>query len=430
MRIGVISSDSGGCFHFRVKQPLDNLKAFGVQWINYGFMPSNPLTSDLDELCKLFNRVDIVICQRSTNLALVRHLKNACHLMGKPLVYEVDDDYINLFPTNPAYYSLCKPEFQDTYFTLKKQITEAKDNNEIKEKKLALDAFMPILEKSRQEGIEQYKDLLKLPDLITVTTKELKSVLYLYNENIAVLPNNVENVYYEKDYVEEKVSSDGNVVVPYKFGLAAIPAFWSDNKGNKKRIIRVGYTGTISHREEFGTISYYWNKLVKKYADQVWFVYLGDNYFYEQQNFVRNRRFYIPQTQFDTYLMNVRNIDVGIAPLMPNIFNQSKSDIKMVEYGCWGNTAVLPNYVTYNRNWKHEETCLFYNNGYEFEQMMEEIIFNQELRITLGQNAREYVRENRLERLHSEERFNVYNDLISSHPKLVQFTPNKELVNA
>ncbi len=62
-------------------------------------------------------------------------------------------------------------------------------------------------------------------------------------------------------------------------------------------------------------------------------------------------------------MFNIRNIDIGIAPLAPTIFNMSKSDIKAVEYGSWGIPSLLPRYVTYSRNFVEEENCLMYSKN-------------------------------------------------------------------
>jgi glycosyltransferase involved in cell wall biosynthesis len=127
------------------------------------------------------------------------------------------------------------------------------------------------------------------------------------------------------------------------------------------------------------------------------------------------------------YLFHLRNIDIGIAPLARNIFNMSKSDIKPVEYALWGTPAVLPNFVTYNRTWKNNETCLLYDNDREFKECMETMINDHELRTRLGAAAKKYVQENRLERQHSEKRYKIYRDLIDRTHRLKVFTPEENI---
>jgi glycosyltransferase involved in cell wall biosynthesis len=106
----------------------------------------------------------------------------------------------------------------------------------------------------------------------------------------------------------------------------------------------------------------------------------------------------------------------------------SKSSIKAVEYGMWGIPSVLPNYVTYTRNFTNEQNCLTYNNSREFEEQLSRLIDDHDLRETMGQNARDYVRDNRLEHLHAEKRFNLYRDLITSTPKPRRFAPSSQVV--
>jgi glycosyltransferase involved in cell wall biosynthesis len=125
-----------------------------------------------------------------------------------------------------------------------------------------------------------------------------------------------------------------------------------------------------------------------------------------------------------------------MAPLHRNTFNMAKSDIKSVELGAWGVPCVLPNFITYTRHWKSGENCLTYNNAREFQEAMETLINDHAFRIKLGEAAKKYVAENRVERLHADERFNLYKSFIDNAYTLKSFIPapalteQKETVNA
>jgi glycosyltransferase involved in cell wall biosynthesis len=414
----VFNSDNSGCYRYRICIPSVELKRFGVHTTCYPILPNNPAINNIGELVRLIHNFDMVILQRCTILNVMSAIKAACHIAGKPLVYETDDDYINLPPHNPAYLSMVEPGLLDRYLNAKKK----GDNAEMI--KLA-----PVVEQDRQESVQRYKQLLGMADLVTVSTAELASVIYPHNKNVVVLQNNIENVFFNKDYSVEEVDSDGRLVIKdQKFGVESIPSYWKDEKGKLNRILRVGYSGTVSHREDWKSIHHAWQKLVKKYADKVWFVYIGDNYFFEKQEFGRDRRMFIPPQPYELYLTNIRNIDIGVCPLLPDTFNMSKSDIKFLEYSAWSGATVAPNYITYNRSIEHGKNGLLYNNSGEFFDMMEEIIHNHELRLGLSASANKYVAENRLERFHSEKRYNIYKDLIEGRKPNKYFEP-KELVN-
>jgi len=212
------------------------------------------------------------------------------------------------------------------------------------------------------------------------------------------------------------------------FGLASIPAFWpkpvkqEDGSIIQKptRLLRIGYSGTSSHKEDFKTIQKGLNRLAKKYANQMWFVWLGDSWFADQQVDGRSRRHFIRETPYEIYRYNMRNLDIGIAPLEPTPFNMSKSDLKALEMASWGTCPVLPNYVTYNRSFTHGQNCMMYNNEQEFFDCMEHLINNPSLRKTLGNNARKYVYEQRLEKHHALRRYKLYDALIKGSVGLKQ----------
>jgi len=369
---------------------------------------------------------DLIILQRCFMYDLFSRIRKACNFLGKPLIFETDDDYLNLPTHNPCYLALAARELLAKY----QEFIEAKKFDEAK-------MLYPLLEQSRLKGLEQYRNIIRESDGIVVSTEELKRSLTPYNKNIIVLQNNVDRVFYGKDYDSEDqhkyqdANGDWKIKVPTYQNLFTIPSWCIIDPKYKvvKKIPRIGYSCTTSHRgQDFDTIKKKFFKTIDKYHQDTWSVFLGDDYFYNQQE-KKGRKHFIWPTEYDLYVFNLRNIDVGMAPLETNIFNMSKSDIKAVEHAMWGTPCVLPNMITYTRNFVNEETALFYDNEEEFGEQLERLIKDEKLRRKLGDNAREYVRENRLESLHSEKRFNFYQSMVQSSYNLKVFMPHKELVN-
>lgn len=414
LRILCFVGDLGGCFTYRVQIPFYELKQFGVEYDAYPFVPRNPNMPEMAVLINMIREYDLVIIQRSYLFDFVSRIRTACDFLGKPLVFETDDDYFNLIPSNPAYYGMIPED------VLKRVKDDKKE-----------------LERTRLMFLEGYKALLELPDLITVSTEELKRTIYPYNKNVVVLQNNVVRTSQWRDYTpqEEQMIEDGKVQIRPRHQMWMVPCYHTDPKTKEKvQDVRIGYSGTPSHRiEDFKTVEYYWGKLIDRYEKSAWFVYIGDDYFYKIHEDVRKRRgielkrsFMLPQCAYDLYNYHLRNLDIGIAPLAPTVFNMSKSDIKAVELGAWGIPCVLPDYITYTRNWKNGENCLTYRNGGEFLQCMELLMSDAKLRVRLGTNALKYVNENRLEKQHSSSRYHVYKDLLDNSYPLKVFTPREE----
>lgn len=422
-------SDFDGCHYFRVNLPFKELRRFGVESTEYCFLPSSLEMNQTNLLLNMISQYDLVIVQRCYLFSIVKSVKTICEFLGKPLIFETDDDYFHLMPNNPAFYAIV-----DDQELFKKFYQFQQDGNTEETQKL-----VPALLESRKRGLEGYKEILRMVDWVTVSTEELARTVYPYNKNVIVLQNNVERVYPWRDIMDIKSCLrpiEGNqeqftIEIPNTLGLWTIPNFESIDEKTVRKIPRIGYTGTQSHAgEDFETVREALNEYHEEHAprNDHALVMLGDPHF---SNCIPNRvmTYGIPPSfPYDKYMFNVRNIDVMLCPLHPNVFNMSKSDIKILEAGCWGSTALAPRYVTYTRNFKEDEHCLFYSNAEEFKDQLDRLVKDYTLRERLGKNLYEYVRDNRLERLHSEKRYEFYKKVIADKKPLDRFEPNKEKV--
>lgn len=392
MKILVFHADTSGCFYYRSRLPSTELKRYGVETTFIPAVPISPYNSTFNQLFELISQYDLVIVQRCPRLEAFRPIRDVCDFLNRPLVFDTDDDYLNIPTHNPGYAELG----------------------------------------SKEQG-EKYKEILRLADAITVTNRELAGLVYEHNKNIKIFPNNVESIPAgeigspKKDLHPAKVV-DGSINITKKNGLISVPAYYKSDSGEIKRIIRIGYTATPSHIADFETIRIQFERLVDKYSNKLFIVMIGSPHFHTVIAGKGRRIVPIHTTaQYEEYMNHIRNLDIGIAPLERNLFNMSKSQIKAVEYGAWGVPAVLPNYVTYAREFTHEKNCLFYNNSKEFFECVEELINNNVLRDKLGTAARDLVRDRRLERLHTKERYEFYKSLTDSKRKVYMHTPeNKE----
>lgn len=369
-------------FEYRVRLPFAALQKYDVSVTPLPELPNNPfLNNDFGEICRFVAQFDLTIIQRCYKIGIVKTVRDACDMVGRKLIFETDDDYFNLPPQNPCFPEMAAPGV-----------------------------------------LEGYKEILRMADMVTCSTQELKEVLHPYNNNIHVLPNNLEEVFCgdqgppARGYMEEVMGPDGKVFIGQAHGLVQVPSYVKLPDQTKFKTIRIGYTGTPTHREDFATVHHALEKILDKYGTKIWLIYIGDRYFYEKTNNARGRVIHIPVSQYQLYMYHIRNIDIGIAPLVPNIFNQSKSPLKAMEYAAWGIPAVLPNFVTYNREFTHGENSLMYYNSHEFYEHLEELIHNEPLRNKLGQAARDHVAANRLERQHAKRRYDLYRTMLPDGP--------------
>lgn len=335
----------------------------------------------LETAVEQFKGSDLIILQRCYKLALAQVVKQAASVLGIPFVFETDDDYLNLPPYNPCYREL-----------------------------------------GSSAAKMEFINILRLADAITVSTSELRSIYYPYNKNIYVVPNNIENIHYAKDEHTFPVKPDGSFDVSEAFNFFTIPKFLNSPAGDKE-LIRIGYTGTPTHIKDFETIKYHYYKLAKKWSKKgVLFVYIGDAYFAKQhaQEATTNNLIHIPYNMYYLYTMNIRNLDIGICPLLPDPFNMSKSPLKALEYAAWGIAPVVPHYVTYLREFTPNVSCLSYFNGMEFYDHLEDLLEHPEKIKKIGGEARKVVENNRLENNNAPYRNFVYQEIVAEHTKEVK----------
>ena len=329
-----------------------------------------------------------MIVQRCYKYRLVAAVRQACDILGKKMIFETDDDYLHLPPYNPCAFEI-NPQTR-----------------------------------------EEFKEILRMADQVTVSTEELKNVYYPYNKNIDVLPNNVKEVFYFKDVGTAEVDNMGNFDPIFQHGLIHVPAYGQLEDGSSRRLVRIGYTGTPTHRQDFETIRKEWFKTLKKFKDKVCVIYVGDEYFAKvhEEEMGKSNMIYIAPSQYWLYYMHIRNFDIGIAPLVPDVFNMGKSPIKAVEYASWGVPAILPNFITYEREFVNGTNCLMYYNDREFGTALGSYIEDREIRVTHGRNAREHVRLNRLEELphNSARRAGILRNLYEGSTPITMFEPNKK----
>lgn len=399
LKVICINSDSGGCFTYRISIPFTEQRKYGVEYIAYPYLPRIPEGKGgvaLETYIRFLLPYDLVIVQRCYKYEIMAITRHVCDILGKPLIFETDDDYLNIPSHNPCHAEMAVPG-QDYKF----------------------------------------KEILRMADYVTVTTDELKSVYYQYNKNIMVLPNNVENVHFFKDIGEVDVDHGEKFSPLITQGFMHFPSYVK-REGAALKVIRIGYTCNSTHRADFETIKHQLFKVLEKKRNKVAMIYYGDapdarypeGYFFAQHvNAIGKENVVsMPGSNYFMYLMNIRNFDIGLAPLEFNMFNMSKSPIKAIEYASWGIPAVLPNYVTYTREFTHNKNCLVYDNSKEFYDCLMTYIEDFELREKHGNDGRLHVGSNRVERLpqNGRKRNNFYNKVMGMKRPIDQFDPEVE----
>lgn len=147
------------------------------------------------------------------------------------------------------------------------------------------------------------KQIIKEADVVTCTTKTLQEELEKYNKNTVILPN-------------------------------CFDPYWFDVRPSKNdsEMVRIGWTGAVSHYDDFVFIRPVLDEIMDIYP-QVKMIICGDPRFPQMLKH-KNRIEFVPSVDIEMYPMRLAGLalDIGIAPLVDKPFNYFKSPIKWMEY--------------------------------------------------------------------------------------------------
>ena len=271
---------------------------------------------------KLF---DIIITQRDcidldTSELLVKRSK--AH--ETKLIYDIDDDLINIDETHP--------NFKE--FSMKKETIEY---------------------------------LIKNADIVTVSTNNLKSTLSKFNENIVVIKNSLNNC-----LNENTPKKDVNT-------------------------IKIGYMGTLTHEKDFELIKPAIESIKKETSKDIIFEIVGIT----NENLNRINRINVPKEYekypyFIKWLKQILDWDIALAPLANNKINQSKSEIKYLEYSSLGMAGIYSNVGAYSEVIDNGINGILIKNNEidEWKAAILNLIENKELRDEIVKNAMEDIEKN------------------------------------
>jgi len=320
-KILYLVADFFGCGWYRGQVPASFLNSIYSNYIN--IVISNYL-SDSDVTNSVW---DIIVLQRQESEQVLNLIKKSKAI----LVYEIDDDIFNVHPTSSTAYSIY----------------------------------------SSNDILKRIREFLSLVDAVTVSTKNLKDIMTIYNKNVKVLPNFI-NTDYIKTIRKKKEDYYKDEIV---LGWAGSATHYIDLKEIEQVIIDI--------LKE--------NKNVKFYMGGVKFPFF---------NQINPDQIIYGEWQYNIldYYKSLTKIDIGLCPLAPIKFNDSKSNIKYLEFGSLGIPVIASTIAPYKETIKDGKTgILIKTSGNLYKDWKKEIIRlikDPKLRHFLGVNAAQFVDNN------------------------------------
>ena len=265
---------------------------------------------------------------------------------------------------------------------------------------------------------EGVKNMLKLVDYVTTTTKYFADELRKYNKNIIVFPNGIDPT--AKKYQIKEEESDK---------------------------IRVGFLGGSSHLHDLMVLKPMFNSINEKYKDKVQTVLCGfdtrgETYdtdengqqykrpfkpkevcWYDYERIFTSDYKYLDKQYFDwlmkfkneeypdvknlpyrrvwtkplsTYSLNYNLFDISVAPLIVNKFNQVKSPLKIEEAGFFKKAIICSDIEPYREDIIHGVNGFLVSNTnqkQDWKYYMSKLIENPSLIKEMGENLYNTVKD-------------------------------------
>jgi len=346
MKVSSFIRDDGACSYYRIKLPLsvceknNNIKAMYIEKGD---------NSDFIET-KLAG-ADIVIVPRPSDIHMLKVI-NVLKEMGKKIIVDHDDNIFRISPLSPHYedYGIENVEMKMSDGSVLKVWENGRNINLSKNK--------------RKMGYSE--EIMKIADMITVTTSILAETYKIYNKNIKALPNCI----------------DTNI--------------WQKLPLEKHEEIRLFWAGGASHYQDWCLLSDVLPEIMNKYSN-VKLIILGSKFDGTLKMCPKNRVEHYPwvNTMVYPYKIAILDPDIAIIPLEDNEFNRCKSAIKWVEMGSIGVPSVT-SYVSPYKEINENNNGIFIENNDKdaWIEGISYLIENREKRIEIGNNAKEYVYQN------------------------------------
>jgi glycosyltransferase involved in cell wall biosynthesis len=212
------------------------------------------------------------------------------------------------------------------------------------------------------ERIASAETIMQACDAITTSTEPLAELLRKHNKNVYVIPN----------YIPE---------------VAPLEKF--------DPVVRVGWSGSISHSVDFNSeIIRALKDIKKKYGPQVELVFCG----WIPNDLVGQVTFYEPVPPMHyLYFLNELRLHIGIIPCADIKFNECKSNLKFLEYSITKTASIASAIYPYINSITDDNGILVRNGTYdEWFNAIDRLVRDRELRNRLAGNAYEYTKNNYL----------------------------------
>lgn len=404
-------SENSAVGYYRVWQAaywLDKLGLMRVKRLpdKSGVLPLNKKDrNELGSVEEIAKWADLMVWQRRETYLQFATLEALQEVYCKPIVYEIDDNLIEIDRNHPQYEvhrekslneafdMIDVPEYQlQKYIDTKRVVKIGRHNPP--------DGWVSLMLAKEYDCGWLNKECLSKVTAITTTTQYLKELYQKINPNVYILPNCIDFEIWDK-----------------------LPPV------TKKDKIRIGWAGGWQHIKDMSVIIEPMKTILRRFPEvEFHYVRCRTNEMKRLETLFPNQVKFLgegckiqewPQTYAGW------DFDIGLAPLWISNFNKGKSNLKWLENSARKIPTVATDICTYG-DIKNGETGYLCKDTKDWINALSDLIENPELREKIGRNAYEEVKSNFNAEDNAYLYKAVYTEIINKHKKGVNYGSNDE----
>lgn len=168
-----------------------------------------------------------------------------------------------------------------------------------------------------------------------------------------------------------------------------------------------GWGGSLGHAADLADMAPAIERFCRDFPEAR-FAYMGDRELFDRLFAYLPNAHHTPPGSMKAYYHFLRQLSVGIAPLVDNPFNRCRSDGKFLEYAAHGAVPLLADVTCYRHHGVDGENCLFFKDGDQLYQQLATLARDSDLVSRLAANAFNYVKVKRSLLDHVDRRISFY----------------------
>jgi glycosyltransferase involved in cell wall biosynthesis len=391
-------------YYYRVQIPLNTMSELGLDAEAIIDNPTARLS--MEERMKAFACSDISLFYQPVGPWLLQNIEQLKKFgAGKDVdgtwkwppsvVVDTDDNLFEITPFNRAYKDFGT---RANGITLEPGAEVGCQNAEGEKVVLWRDGERGFDVARNLERMETYRALITGADAVTCTTARVA------------------------EYVTRESGQKNTYVFPNCVRLNDYPTLGSVEVRKKDpKEIRIMWQGGPSHYDDLEPLRAAFAYITRRYPHVKW-VFWGFLFPWVYSAIPNDRFEFIPWLTHAAYRQRLFHIghDIALAPLVNNAFNTCRSAIKFYENSIVPNPPAMLAQRTgpYLDEIKDGETGILFNDSKDFIDKISLLIENEELRRTLGANAKDWVIENRDAHRHTPKLYEFYASLREEKKRL------------